>query len=102
MSDPKYRLQISQAKLNGRLGLEAVLSVFQGDNLVDEYTLNLSNADKRKAQALVISERFGIDQAEEKLLQLMQIARESLETGSNADPTMSGSISAGSTPRRSR
>ena len=93
MSSPKYRLQISQAKLNGRLGLEAVLSVFQGDNLVDEYTINLSNANQRKAQALVISERFGIDQAEEKLLKLMQATRQALESGSNAVPGMSGSQS---------
>ena len=93
MSEPKYRLQISQAKLNGRIGLEAVLSVLQGDNLVDEVTLNLSNAEQRKAQALVISERFGVDQAEEKLLQLLQTARQALESGSDVDPARSGSQS---------
>ena len=84
MSEPKYRLQISQAKLNGRLGLEAVVSVFQGNTLVEENQVNLSNADRRKGFALLISERFGIDGAEAKLLELMQTARESLESESSS------------------
>ena len=79
MTEPKYRLQLGQAKLNGKLGLEAVVSVFQGDKLVDENLVNLSNSDKRKVHALVLSERFGIDQAEEKLLQMMQVVRAELE-----------------------
>ena len=91
MSEPKYRIQLSQAKLSGRLGLEAIVSVFQGDTLVGENQVNLSNAEKRNTCALVLSERFGIDQAEEKLLQLMQTVRQSLESDSGDDPGMSGS-----------
>ena len=93
MSEPKYRIQLSQAKLSGRLGLEAIVSVFQGDTLVGENQVNLSNAEKRNTCALVLSERFGIDQAEEKLLQLMQTVRQSLESEPTGDPARSASQS---------
>lgn len=78
MSEPKYRLQISDSKLNGRLGFEAVVSVFQGKDLVEENLVNLSNKEKREAFALLISERFAIDQVETQLLRLMHIDRNAL------------------------
>jgi hypothetical protein len=86
VSQEEYRLRLGQVRLNRRQGLEAVVSVFRGDTLVDENLVNLSRAEERKAHALSLSERFAIDQAEEKLLQLMQVAREQLEAGGEANP----------------
>ena len=80
MSDSQYKLVLSQARQKGRLGLEGVVSVFKGDALVDEDLVNLSQSENRKSYALTLSERFGIDMAEEKLLALGQTARQQLES----------------------